>query len=306
MGMPDANRRINLAAPLLSVRRHGGAETAPTGTRLPAYKQAGAATSSEPPGRTTTSAVAVAVPFGWERRPGHPKSVRTRRQPPPPPLTTIVDDPSPATRPSDDTLSRDDAASCVTANCSATTGLSDAASAGAGTGSSEPRARARGGAMMDRFLPAAHAVAAAGSPQNAFRRKAARTAPAAADRRLYLLPAQPQRRVPLHHIAACHLPPPVPPAPMSSPRGKNDDYDGASSDARSTPGFVSRTRRCGLLSVRCVRSALRRRAGRPFRSNGGARSRREKKPLLPHTGDDHGMVLVLPVVHIYILVHVHA
>lgn len=301
MGMPDANRRINLAAPLLSVRRHGGAETAPTGTGLPAYKQAGAATSSEPPGRTTTSAVAAAVPFGWERRPGHPKSVRTRRPPPPPPLTTIVDDPSPATRRSDDTLSRDDAASCVTANCSATTGRRSRASAGAGTGSSEPRAR--GGAMMDRFLPAAHAVAAAGSPQNAFRRKAARTA-AAGDRRLYLLPAQPQRRVPLHHIAACHLPPPVPPAP-SSPRGKNDGYDGASSDARSTPGFASRSRRCGLLSVRCVRSALRRRAGRPFRSNGGGRSPIEKKPLLPHTGDDHGMVLPVAVVHIYILVHVH-
>lgn len=300
--MADANKRINLTAPLLSVRRHGGggAETAATG--LPAYKQADA--TSEPPGHTS------AVPFGWEHRPGHPKSVRTRRPPPPAPPhpSTIVDvdEASRVTRnPAavvtvaseraprgeercSDALSRDDV-SCVTVNCSAT-GLSDAAGAGAGAGPC-----ARRSVMMDRFLPAAHAVAA-GSPQNTFRKAGSARAAvvlgartAGGDR----VPAQ--RRVPLQRIAAYHLPP-LPPS------GKNDDDD-ANSDAHSTAGFASR--RCGLLSTRCVKSALllsrvaRRGAGRPFQEVRGElllppRSRNgHGQQRLPHTGDDHGMVLLL-------------
>ncbi|XP_066367405.1 uncharacterized protein [Miscanthus floridulus] len=309
--MADANKRINLTAPLLSVRRHGGggAETAATGLPLPAYK---ADATSDPPGHTS------AVPFGWEHRPGHPKSVRTRRPPPPPPPApppplTIVDvndnEPSRVTRdptavvvaserarrgeePCSDALSRDDV-SCVTVNCSAT-GLSDAAGAGAGSG---PCARGSGSVMMDRFLRAAHAVAA-GSPQNTFRKAGSARAAVVlgahttgGDR----VPAQ--RRVPLQHIAAYHLPP-LPPS------GKNDDDDDDNSDAHSTAGFASKS--CGLLSTRCVKSALllsrvaRRGAGTPFQSNGDG-SQREKKPMLPprsrngqrrllHTGDDHGMI----------------
>ena len=317
--MADANKRINLAAPLLSIRRHGGggAETAATGLP-PAYK---ADATSEPPGHHTS-----AVPFGWEHRPGHPKSVRTRRPPPPPapppPLTIVndVDEPSRVTRSpaavgvaSDsvrarrgeerrsDALSRDDV-SCVTVNCSAT-GISDAAGTGAGSGSG-PCARRSGSVMMDRFLPAAHAVAA-GSPQSTFRKAAsgraavvlgARTA-AGGDNRV---PAQ--RRVPLQHIAAYHLPP-LPP----SGKNNDDDDDDDNSDAHSTAGFASK--RCGLLSTPCVMSALllsrvaRRGAGTPFQSDGGG-SRRQRNPLLPrsrngqqqqqlqHPGDDHGMVLL--------------
>ncbi|CAD6271590.1 unnamed protein product [Miscanthus lutarioriparius] len=297
--MADANKRINLTAPLLSVRRHGGggAETAATGLP-PAYK---ADATSEPPGHTS------AVPFGWEQRPGHPKSVRTRRPAaaaaPPPPLT-IVDvndnEPSRVTRSPaavvtvaserarrgeercSDALSRDDV-SCVTVNCSAT-GLSDAAGAGAG-----PCARGSGSVMMDRFLPAAHAVAA-GSPQNTFRKAGSARAAvvlgaraASSDR----VPAQ--RRVPLQHIAAYHLPP-LPPS------GKNDDDD--NSDAHSTAGFASKS--CGLLSARCLKSALllsrvaRRGAGTPFQEVRGElllppRSRNGQHQLL-HTGDDHGMI----------------
>jgi hypothetical protein len=104
-----------------------------------------------------------------------------------------------------------------------------------------------------------------------------------------------QRRVPLQRIAAYHLPP-LPPS------GKNDDDD-ANSDAHSTAGFASR--RCGLLSTRCVKSAVllsrvaRRGAGRPFQEVRGElllppRSRNgHGQQRLPHTGDDHGMVLLL-------------
>jgi len=186
-----------------------------------------------------------------------------------------------------DALSRDDV-SCVTVNCSAT-GLSDAAGAGAGSG---PCARGSGSVMMDRFLPAAHAVAA-GSPQNTFRKAGSARAAvvlgaraASSDR----VPAQ--RRVPLQHIAAYHLPP-LPPS------GKNDDDD--NSDAHSTAGFASKS--CGLLSARCLKSALllsrvaRRGAGTPFQEVRGElllppRSRNGQHQLL-HTGDDHGMVLLL-------------
>ncbi|CAN6337094.1 unnamed protein product [Urochloa humidicola] len=312
MGMADANSRIDLAAPLISVRRHGGDGAEPTATELPpAYK---ADATWGPLGHTGV------VPFRREHRPGHPKSVRTRRPPPPPPppppLTAIAADPSRERAREEerfsDALSRDrDDVSCVTANCSAA-GLSDAASllaAGVGVGT-RALPGARGGAMLDRFLPAAHAVAA-GTPQNTFRkagsaRDAARS-PAAlpsaraggggGDRSVA------QRRpppMPVQHVAAYRLPP-------LPPKGKDEDGGGddAESDAHSTAGFASR--RCGWLPTRCVKSATllsgvarrRRGAGRPLLSGGGGGSRRAMDPLLrrarhgnkqpQHTGDDPGM-----------------
>jgi len=306
MGMADANKRINLAAPLISVRRHGGDGTGPTG--LPAYR-ADDATSGPLLGHTG----AGAVPFGWEHRPGHPKSVRTRRAPPltiagapsrvarKPAAVTAASEPERARDEErfSDALSRDDV-SCVTVNCSAT-GLSDAASAGAGARAAPG---ARGSVMMDRFLPAAHAVAAS-SPQSTFRKAGSARDPTTRS------PAVPssartgggrspaQRPLPLQHLAAYRLPP-------LPPEGKNEDGgdDDAGSDAHSTAGFAPR--RCGLLPGRCVKSArllsrgARRVAGRPFLSSGGG-SRRETDPLLrrsrngqqqpQQTGDDPGMVM---------------
>ncbi|CAL5095785.1 unnamed protein product [Urochloa decumbens] len=317
MGMADANKHIDLAAPLLSVRRNGGDGTEPTAMPmgLPPTHKADATWGM-------TDANTGAVSFGWERRPGHPKSVRTRRPPLPPASTAIADEPSRvAQKPAaaaivaserareeerfSDALSRDDV-SCVTANCSAA-GLSDAAtSAAAGVGM-----RALPGAMLDRFLPAAHAVAA-GSPQNTFRkagsaRDAARS-PAAALPRARAgggdnRPSPAQRRrppLPVQHVAAYRLPLPLP------LEDKNEDGDGggggddAESDTHSTAGFASR--RCGWLPSRCVKSArllsgsgARRGAGRPFLSCGGG-SRRAMVPLLrrsrngqqkpQHTGDN--------------------
>ncbi|CAN6327620.1 unnamed protein product [Urochloa humidicola] len=301
--MAAANKRIDLAAPLLSVRRQGGDVTESTATGLPLAHKADA--TSWPLGHT------VAVPFGWEHRPVHPKSVRTRRPQLPPaqkPATAaaiVASEHAGEEEGFSDALSRDDL-SCVTANCSAA-GLSDAASSAAAAGArSRPLPGARGGAMLDRFLPAAHAVAA-GSPQNTFRktgsaREAARShaaLPSArggggdrspAQRRPLLLPAQ--------HIAAYRL-------PLLPPEGKDGDGgdDDAESDAHSTAaGFASR--RCGWLPTRCVKSArllsggVRRGAGRPFLSGGGG-SRRAMEPLLrrsrngkqqpQHTGDDPGM-----------------
>jgi hypothetical protein len=197
-----------------------------------------------------------------------------------------------------DALSRDDDVSCVTVNCSATTGLSDAAGAGVGARGGPPLARG-GSVMMERFLPAAHAVAA-GSPQSTFR-KATRS-PAAVSARTGggedRSPARAQRRLPFQHIAAYHL-------PQLSPGGKNEDD--AESDVHSTAGFASR--RCGWLPSRCVKSAMllsrgsRRGARRLLLPPGGGshrgtdpsllrRSRNgERKPQ--HTGDDPGMVSLL-------------
>ncbi|KAG2618151.1 hypothetical protein PVAP13_3NG258216 [Panicum virgatum] len=156
--------------------------------------------------------------------------------------------------------------------------------------------------MMDRFLPAAHAVAAS-SPQSTFRKAGSARDPTTRS------PAVPssartgggrspaQRPLPLQHLAAYRLPP-------LPPEGKNEDGgdDDAGSDAHSTAGFAPR--RCGLLPGRCVKSArllsrgARRVAGRPFLSSGGG-SRRETDPLLrrsrngqqqpQQTGDDPGM-----------------
>ncbi|KAL6618947.1 hypothetical protein ACP70R_034086 [Stipagrostis hirtigluma subsp. patula] len=308
MGMADANKRIDLAAPLLSVRRHGGAgavDAAP-----PSYT---AEATSRPLGHTG------AVPFRWEQRPGHPKSVRTRRPPPlPSPAAIVGADSDGATTPAAavareeaekhaqddderftdarDALSRDDDVSCATANCSVT-GLSDAAVAVA---AAAPGARS-GGAMLERFLPAAHAVAV-GSPQCTFRKAASAREPArpdASSARMgggYRPPVQ--RRLPLQRIPTNHLPP-------LSPEDETDDDD-TESVAQSTRGFASK--RCGLLPTRCVKRTLlllnpspsmRRRgpAKKPLLSNDGGRSQSATNPLLrrsrkeqQHTGGhDPGM-----------------
>ncbi|GJM89054.1 hypothetical protein PR202_ga05650 [Eleusine coracana subsp. coracana] len=285
MGAADANNeRINLAAPLISVRRHGGPGP-DEAAALPSYKPD--ETSSGPMGH------AGAVPFRWEHRPGHPKSVRTRPPPPPPPPT--VAKVGAATSPaaaiiaaraeteepcSADARSRDDV-SCVTVNCSAS-GLSDAAAA--------PVATRGGGAMMDRFLPAAHAVAVA-SPLSTFRkagpvvRDPARPAQAPRDAERDRLPPTMQRRPPPQHVPATnHL-------QLVPLRDKFEEYDDdAESDVHSTRGFASR--RCGLLPTRCVKNTLlllnpapamrrsRSRDARREEEGEGGRTQREMNPLL--------------------------
>ncbi|CAM0954605.1 unnamed protein product [Alopecurus aequalis] len=121
--MADTSKRLDLALPLLSVRRHGKAGA---GTRY---------------GERDEDAMLGGVPFRWEHWPGRPKSVRTiiRRAPP------LLPEPEEAAR-SSDALSRAD--SCYTVNCSVA-GLSDAAGVTASPG-------AHGSSvMMDRFLLAA-------------------------------------------------------------------------------------------------------------------------------------------------------
>lgn len=267
MSRADANKRIDLAA-----RRHGGAEA---GTALPSYK----------PGEISGPMGHVGVvPFRWEQRPGHPKSVRTRRAPPPPPATTAIaskEATSPARKPAEmeerwstDARSRDDV-SCVTVNCSAT-GLSDAPAAPPGSRGS--------GAMMDRFLPAAHAVAVA-SPVTTFRkagsvREPARPAARAVDRdRLPVM----QRRLPLQDVPTTtnHLQL----VPLRDKNEEYDDDDDAESDVNSTRGFASR--KCGLLPTRCVKSTLLllnpRPAMRCSRSRGSRRVE-DRSPLVPDGG----------------------
>ncbi|GJN14917.1 hypothetical protein PR202_gb01794 [Eleusine coracana subsp. coracana] len=286
MGAADANsERVNLGAPLISVRRHVGPGP-DEAAALPSYKPG--ETSSRPVGH------AGAVPFRWEHRPGHPKSVRTRR----PPTTVAKVEPatSPAARAeteeqcSADARSHDDV-SCVTVNCSAT-GLS--VSDAAATSSAAPTATRGSGAMMDRFLPAAHAVAVA-SPLTTFRkagpvvRDPERPAPPprAAERdRLSPTPMQ-RRPPPQQHVPAANQ---LRLVPLRDKLEEYDDDD-AESDVHSTRGFASR--RCGLLPTRCVKNTLLllnpAPAMRRSRSRGGSRreegergrrSQREMNPLL--------------------------
>uniref|UniRef100_A0ACD5U0T5 Uncharacterized protein n=1 Tax=Avena sativa TaxID=4498 RepID=A0ACD5U0T5_AVESA len=164
--MTDASKRIDLAAPLLSVRRHGAA--------------GGGALY----GRRNEDATLAGVPFGWEHWPGRPKSVRTitRHAPPLPPESEE------AAR-SSDALSRAD--SCYTVNCSVA-GLSDAASSTVSPGVSG------GSVMMDRFLLAA-------KEQCAFRKAktgAATTRTCHGDS----LPIHPPvERPPANHVEATYL-----------------------------------------------------------------------------------------------------
>uniref|UniRef100_A0ACD5TF20 Uncharacterized protein n=1 Tax=Avena sativa TaxID=4498 RepID=A0ACD5TF20_AVESA len=165
--MADASKRIDLAAPLLSVRRHGAA----SGGAL--Y------------GRRNEDATLAGVPFGWEHWPGRPKSVGTITRHAPPLLPETEE----AAR-SSDALSRAD--SCYTVNCSVA-GLSDATSA-----TVSPGASGGGSVMMDRFLLAA-------KEQCAFR-KAKTGAANTHTREGDILPIHlPVERPPANHAQATYL-----------------------------------------------------------------------------------------------------
>ncbi|GJN17614.1 hypothetical protein PR202_gb04695 [Eleusine coracana subsp. coracana] len=300
------NKRIDLAAPLRSVRR----ADAP-----PRYKADLKSGPIRHPGK---------VPFVWEQRPGQPKSVRTRRGPPP---TPPRDAPPSLTRPEDvhgspyhdalgelfgpvsaphvvvpadsprtaaaaaapreeeeeeeakqngaveapavvpqrqeddnveedeeerfsdalDTLSRTES---LTMNCSVS-GLSGAP-ADAARGAAEPGAR---GFMMDRFLPAAHAVAV-GSPQYTFRKAGAagsatgnsgreharaaavRASMANGDDRTRRAPVQlPHQHLPPNYLSCAY--------PRREEHDEDEEDDDDDYDVQSTRGFSSKG--CGLL-----------------------------------------------------------
>ncbi|EEE64349.1 hypothetical protein OsJ_19189 [Oryza sativa Japonica Group] len=216
--MADANRRIDLAAPLVSVRRHGGGAAGEAATRTDGT------------------------------RPGHPKSVRTRR-------ATMVHATARDEEPARDAM--------------AVVAVAAPPPRGVGVG---------GGVMMDRFLPAAHAVAVL-SPQCSSR-KASVAAAAARN----------------GHGADALLPPPEPTPTIRTlcivPREKTDDADaavddnggGGEWDAHSTRGVSSR--RCGLLlPTRCMKSTLLLLNPAPaMRRRGGGRRRDRGAPLLSKIG----------------------
>uniref|UniRef100_A0A0D9WIM0 Uncharacterized protein n=2 Tax=Leersia perrieri TaxID=77586 RepID=A0A0D9WIM0_9ORYZ len=219
--MADAKNRINLAAPPRSVRCHGG-DTAADGEAI------------QPGGRPS------------EQRPGHPKSVRTRRAPPPArkedAMAVVAVAAAAAAAPAFSDALSSVAESCVTANCSSSnaTGISDAVRPAAAAA-----AIAGGGVMMDRFLPAAHAVAVLSPPQCASRKAGIA---AARNNHRYVLPR-------------LLLPPPEPSPPTSNALctvptlNAADDEDDGDWDARSAKG--SSSRRCGLLlPTRCMKSTM--------------------------------------------------
>ncbi|KAI5019509.1 uncharacterized protein LOC123416393 [Hordeum vulgare subsp. vulgare] len=242
--MADASKRIDLAAPLLSVRRHGGLGMG----GVLRYRE------------RCDDAAPGAVPFGWERRPGHPKGVCTTQSAPP-----LSEPDQQAAERFSDALSRPD--SCYTVNCSDAAGATASASASAAPSP-------RGSVMMDRFLLAA-------KEQCVFRKAAA-----AANTRAPTGERLP-RRLPVQHLPADH-------ARSNSARedtNKASHGDGGDEwEVHSTAGFASK-RKCGLLPTRCAKSALlllhpsqsmarRRRGARRFMSDCG-RCRRETSPLLP-------------------------
>ncbi|KAL5202180.1 hypothetical protein ABZP36_013132 [Zizania latifolia] len=267
--MADANKRINLAAPLLSVRRHGGGAGA-DGTGVQSCRPDAA------PG---------GVPFGWEHRPGHPKSVRTRRALPPLPATArnepernekaVVAVAAPVREEArfSDALSLAD--SCLTVNCSSVTGLSDV---GPRRVVETSGARGDGGVMMDRFLPAAHAVAVC-SPQCTSRKTSTAAATGATRRNSHGDVGLP-RLLPPPHSATSH-------ALCIIPNEKRDDVGGGEDDeewdAHSTRGFASR--RCGLLPTRCMKTTLLLLNPAPaMRRRSGSWRREHGIPLLPKSG----------------------
>ncbi|KAL5231852.1 hypothetical protein ABZP36_030628 [Zizania latifolia] len=271
--MADANKRINLAAPLLSVRRHGGGGGA-EGTGVQSC---------------TPDAAPGGVPFGWEHRPGHPKSVRTRRALPPP--ATARNEPEwdenaviAAAAPVREVAQFSDALSmadsCLTVNCSSVASLSDA-----GPHHLEP-AVARGVVMMDRFLPATHAVAVC-SPQCTTRKT--RTAATGATARTGhgddggLPRLLPPPHSPTSH-ALCIIP-----TEKSDDVGDEDDDEW---DARITRGFASR--KCGLLPTRCMKTTLLLLNPAPAtRQRGGSWRRERGIPLFPKSGGGQSATIPL-------------
>lgn len=314
--MTEGGKRIDLGAPLRSVRRADA---------LPYHKADLKSGPAPHPG---------AVPFVWEQRPGQPKSVRTRRAPPTPPASSQAqpsenggeeeidtspyhdalgdrgrevlhgvaagsrtigaaarkeeervevvveakkevktqdvvavaavlrkeeDDDEEEERFSDalDTLSRTES---FTVNCSVSglSGMPDPAP-GAAAGA-EPGAR---GFMMDRFLPAAQAVAV-GSPQYTFRkagatgnsgRALARAATAnvsmgSGDDRARRAPVQ----LPYQHLPPNYLSCNYPRREEREEEEEEEEEDDDDYDVHSTRGFASKG--CGLLPGLCVKSSL--------------------------------------------------
>lgn len=248
--MADATKRIDLAAPLLSVRRHGGA-----------------AGGGALYGKRNEDATLGGVPFGWERWPGRPKSVGTiiRRAPP------LLPEPEEAAR-SSDTLSRAD--SCYTVNCSIT-GLSDAAAGGATV---SPGAGG-GSVMMDRFLLAA-------KEQCAFRKAKAGAAPTRVrDGDGDSLPS----RLPVEHPPASH-PQPSHVKNRSEAGGGEDELDAHSTAGFASGGKCGLLpTRCATILHNPAHaiSGRRRRAARRFLSGLGRSCRRETNPLLPQRRPEH-------------------
>jgi hypothetical protein len=284
------NKRIDLAAPLRSVRR----AAAP-----PRYMADLKSGPIRHPG---------AVPFVWEQRPGQPKSVRTRRAPPPRediggspyhdalaelgrepprgvaaaprkkeeravPLAEAKEEAqqrgavaAPRKKEDDDgeeederfsdaldTLSRSES---LAMNCSVS-GLSGVPNASQGA---EPGAH---GFMMDRFLPAAHAVAV-GSPQYTFRKAGAagttgssgreharatlKASTGNGDDRMRRAPVQlPQQHLPPNYMSCTY--------PRREEHDEEDeDDDDDDYDVHSTRGVSSRG--CGLLPGLCVKTSM--------------------------------------------------
>ncbi|KAF0919914.1 hypothetical protein E2562_032324 [Oryza meyeriana var. granulata] len=154
-----------------------------------------------------------------------------------------------------DTLSRTES---FTVNCSVSglSGMPEPASRAAG--GAEPGAR---GIMMDRFLPAAQAVAI-GSPQYTFRKAGAASSTSNSSRELARAVGanasasngdDPGRRTPVQ-LPYQHLPPNYlscnyPRREEQEEKDDDDDYD-----VHSTRGFASKG--CGLLPSLCVKSSL--------------------------------------------------
>jgi len=207
-----------------------------------------------------------------------------------------------------DTLSR---AESFAMNCSVS-GLSGAPDPGPGAG---PEAR---GLMMDRFLPAAQAVAV-GSPQYTFRKAggtgssgrdhaharaaAAKASAGSGDDRLRRAPVQlPYQHLPPNYLSCAY--------PRREEHQEEDEEDDDDYDVHSTRGFSAKG--CGLLPGLCVKTSLlllnpmpamkRGKAqgrGRQFPSKG--RGQMPQSPLArssqnKHLGCDSNGVLIL--VHI--------
>ncbi|RLN25360.1 uncharacterized protein C2845_PM07G23640 [Panicum miliaceum] len=151
-----------------------------------------------------------------------------------------------------DTLSRTES---FAMNCSVS-GLSGAVDSGPGAG---PEAR---GLMMDRFLPAAQAVAV-GSPQYTFRKAggtsnsgcdhaharaaAAKASAGSGDDRMRRAPVQlPYQHLPPNYLSCAY--------PRCEEHEEEDEEDDDDYDVHSTRGFSAKG--CGLLPGLCVKTSL--------------------------------------------------
>jgi hypothetical protein len=180
-----------------------------------------------------------------------------------------------------DTLSRTES---FTVNCSVSglSGVQDRPAAATTASPTEPEAR---GFMMDRFLPAAQAVAV-GSPQYTFRKAGATATGSSArehahapswrtggdDDRARRTPVQlPYQHLPPNYLSCNH--------PRRQERVEEDEEedDDDDCDVQSTRGFASKG--CGLLPGLCVKTSLLLLNPVPAMKNGKARGRRTDRGL---------------------------